>query len=83
MSSLNDYVYRCMKNGHYWTFWELQDVIKQNTGKFYGEPTISASIRALRWEQNRTKYGLPTEGEVVERKRCQGRKGYQYRLVLS
>ena len=83
MSSLNDYVYRCMKNGRYWTFWELQDVIKQNTGKFYGEPTISAAIRALRWEENRIKYDLPKDGEVVERKRLQGRKGYQYRLVQS
>mgnify|MGYP003150067181 FL=1 len=45
--SLDDCVYLCMRNGRWWTFWDLQKTIKERTGKFYGEPTISASIRNL------------------------------------
>ena len=47
LTSLNDYVWKCMSDERYWTFWELQDVIKKNTGQLYGEPSISAAIRNL------------------------------------
>ena len=29
-NSVTDYVYLAMSNGQWWTFWELQDVIKRN-----------------------------------------------------
>ena len=80
-SSVTDYVYLAMRDGQWWTFWELQDIIKKNVGKFYGEPTISASIRELRKSEQRKKYGLPLNGEIVIRKKIQNRKGNQYRLI--
>lgn len=82
-SSVTDYVYLAMRDGQWWTFWELQDIIKKNVGKFYGEPTISASIRELRKSEQRKKYGLPLNGEIVIRKKIQNRKGNQYRLITG
>lgn len=80
---LNWCVYQCMKDGRYWTFWELQDVIKTKAGKFYGEPTISAAIRNLRKDECRNRFQLPSTGEVVEKKRISGGKGYQYKLITG
>lgn len=79
--TLDDCVFLCMKNGKWWTFWELQSIIKEKTGQFYGEPTISASIRNLRKDYAREKYKLPKFGEVIEKKRIIKSKGYQYRLI--
>tara|TARA_R100001510_G_C7641490_1_gene199089 strand:- start:319 stop:597 length:279 start_codon:yes stop_codon:yes gene_type:complete len=79
--TLDDCVYLCMSRGGYWTFWELQRMIKENTGNFYGEPTISASIRNLRKYEQRTKYNLPLTGEVIDRKRRTEGKGYKYKLI--
>lgn len=78
---LDDFIYLCMRDGKWWTFWELQDTIKSKTGKFYGEPTISAAIRNLRKDKARSKYKLSITGETVERKRITGGKGYKYRLL--
>ena len=79
--TLDDRVFRCMRNGEWWTFWDLQDCIQRNTGNYYGEPTISAAIRNLRKEPARIKYNLCLAGEVIEKKRIAGKKGYQYRLI--
>ena len=79
--SINDCIYLCMGDGRWWTFWELQDVIKQKANKFYGEPSISAGIRDLRKHPCRVKYNLPMTGEIVMRKRIDGGKGYKYRLI--
>lgn len=79
--SINDCVYLCMRNGKWWTFWELQETIKQKANKFYGEPSISAAIRDFRKLPCRTKYNLSMSKEVVERKRITGGKGYKYRLI--
>lgn len=81
--TLDDCVFLCMKNGKYWTFWDLQSVIKEKTGTFYGEPTISAAIRNLRKDYCRRKYNLPTYGEVVEKKRINGSKGWKYKLIIT
>jgi len=81
LTSLDDFVWKCMSNGKYWTFWELKDCIQKNTGNYYGEPTISAAIRNLRKEPARVKYSLPMTGEVVTKKRITGGKGYQYKLI--
>ena len=81
LNSLDDFVFKCMSNGKYWTFWHLQDCIKKNTGNFYGEPSISAAIRNLRKEPARKKYNLPYAGEVVLKKRIAGGKGYEYKLI--
>ena len=72
-----------MRNGKWWTFWELQDTIKQNANKFYGEPSISAAIRDFRKTPYRLKYKLPITGEIVESKRITGGKGYKYRLITE
>lgn len=79
--TLDDCVFLCMKNGEYWTFWTLQKTIEEKTGTFYGEPTISAAIRNLRKTPARVKYNLPMTGEVVEKKRIDYSKGWQYRLI--
>ena len=79
--TLDDCVYFCMRDGRYWTFWELQSAIKQKTGKFFGEPSISAAIRNLRKDPARLKYDLPRFGEVIEKKRRASGKGYKYKLL--
>ena len=43
--SITDSVYLCLRKGNYMTFWEIQKMINDNTGKFFGEPSISAAIR--------------------------------------
>ena len=80
-NSVTDYVYLAMRDGQWWTFWELQAMIKENSGKFYGEPTISASIRNLRKEPARLKYGLSKYDEVVFKKRIENGKGFKYKLA--
>ncbi len=82
-SCLDDYVFVCMRNGKWWTFWELQQVIKEKTGKFYGEPTISAAIRNLRKDYARVKYNLSQCDEVVEKKRLWNSNGWKYRLIIK
>ena len=77
----NDAVFLCMRNNAWWTFWDLQRVIKEKTGIFYGEPTISAGIRELRKSDCRQKYGLPMDGDTVIRRRIADRKGYEYKLI--
>ena len=79
--TLTDAIYLTMRDGKWWTFWDLQRVIKEKTGSFYGEPTISAGIRNLRKDDYRAKYGLPYEGDTVERRRKHGSKGYEYKLI--
>ena len=83
--SLDDCVYLCMSDGSnsYWTFWELQSVIKEKTGTFYGEPSISAAIRNLRKPDRRVKYNLPPYGEVIQRKRRTTSKGCKYKLITE
>lgn len=78
--TLDDYVMLCMKDFQWWTFWTLQEAIKTNTGKFFGEPTISAAIRNIRKDKMRAKYDLPRTGEVVVKERIPNAKGYRYRL---
>lgn len=82
-TTLDDFVYMCMRNGRWWTFWDLQQTIKNKTGKMYGEPTISAAIRNLRKEYARDKYDLAIYGEVVEKKRIWNSKGWKYKLILK
>ena len=82
-SSITDYVFLSMKDGQWWTFWELQSFIKEKTGKFYGEPTISAAIRELRKSEPRKKYGLPLCGEIIFKKRIEDRRGNKYRLITG
>ena len=81
--SLLDFVFAQMRNCKPWTFWELQEAIKKDFGKFYGEPTISAAIRELRKSHARIKYNLPQSGEVVLKERRLSGKGYTYRLAPS
>jgi len=81
LKSLDDFVWKCMSDGRWWTFWELQDTIKNKTVIHYGEPTISAAIRNLRKPYARSKYNLCQYGETVMKKRITGGKGYQYKLI--
>jgi hypothetical protein len=81
-NSINDFVFLCMRDGKWWTFWELQNVIKEKTDRFYGEPSLSAAIRDLRKPPFRAKYGIdPNMPEVVKKRRIQNRKGYEYKLI--
>ena len=79
--TLNDCIYLCMRNGKWWTFWNLQQVISEKTGKFYGEPTISAAIRNLRKAQCIEDYDL--HGSTVEKRKIENGRGYEYRIVFS
>lgn len=80
--TLDDMVFLCMKDGiTWWTYWSLQRVIKNKSGTFYGEPSISASIRNLRKEKQRQRYGLKKHGEVIEKRRIKNGKGYEFRLI--
>ena len=81
--SLQDCVFAEMRNFKPWTFWELQEAIRNDFGTFYGEPTISAAIRELRKSHSRIKYNLPQSGEVVLKERRLSGKGYTYRLAPS
>lgn len=78
--TLQDCVFAEMRNFKPWTFWDLQQAIKNDFGVFYGEPTISAAIRELRKTHARLKYNFPKSGEVVIKDRRINRKGYTYRL---
>ena len=79
--SITDSVYLCLRKGSYMTFWEIQKMIKENTGKFFGEPSISAAIRDLRNEGPRQKYDLHPYKEVVDKRRRKGSKDYEYILI--
>lgn len=81
--TLDDFIFLCMLNGKNWTFWQLRDVIFTNTGKSYGEPTISASIRNLRKTDRRAKYNLPMSGEVVVKRKLDDGAGYEYKLNID
>jgi len=81
--SLDECVYRFMRDGNYWTFWELQSQIKEKTGMFFGEPSISAAIRNMRKDYAREQFKLPKFGEVIEKKRRATGKGYKYKLTLG
>jgi|TARA_R110000823_G_C15573411_1_gene462074 hypothetical protein len=71
------------RNNKWLTFWSIQKIIKEQTGKFYGEPTISASIRNMRKEHCREAYDLPRFGEVIKKKKMFNSKGYEYKLILK
>jgi hypothetical protein len=81
--TLNDAVFLCMRNGKWWTFWDLQTVIKEKTGVFYGEPTISAAIRNMRKSECRERYGISMYIDPITKKRISGSKGYKYKLDLG
>lgn len=79
MKTLDDYVMKCLSDGRPWTFWTMQEKILNETGKFYGEATISQAIRNVRKQHMRSRYKLP-DGEVVLKERIPDGKGYYYRL---
>lgn len=82
--TLDESVFICLKNGQWWTFWDLQKVIKDNTDNYFGEPSISASIRNMRKNDRREKFGLKKYGEVIQRRRIgNGSKGYEYKLIIG
>jgi len=79
--TLDDRVFLIMNKGGWWTFWELRKIMGEHYGKWYGEPTISASIRNLRKEPARLKYRLSKYDEVVFKKRIENGRGYKYKLA--
>tara|TARA_R100000388_G_scaffold64232_1_gene46810 strand:+ start:313 stop:597 length:285 start_codon:yes stop_codon:yes gene_type:complete len=84
-NNLTDYIYLCMRDQEWWTFWDLQTVIKEKTnGKFYGEPSISAAIRNIRKDRYRQRYKIDSSiDDPIERKRIVNGKGYKYRLIFK
>jgi hypothetical protein len=84
--TLDDMVYLCMKNGKtWWTYWDLQRVIKNKCGTLYGEPSISAAIRNMRKDKQKEKYGLKKVDPIESRRRMNidGKKlkGYEFKLI--
>jgi len=80
--TLTDCLYEIMKEGGWFTFWQLQEKI-QAFNKFYGEATISAGLRKLRNHEERKKYNLKLYGEVVEKRTRLAGKGYEYKLNVQ
>jgi len=80
--TLTDCLYEIMKDGGWYTFWQLQEKI-QAFGKFYGEATISAGLRNLRNYEERKRYNLKEYGEVVEKRSRLAGKGYEYKLNVQ
>lgn len=96
--TLTDCVFLTLQNAFIkqkWvTFQDIQDAIQKayresgyseeyvRKNRFYGTPTISASIRRIRHEDMRESYELPPTGEVVKKRRRSGSKGYEYSLDL-
>ena len=80
--TLTDCLYEIMKDGGWFTFWQLQEKI-QAFGKFYGEATISAGLRKLRNYEERKKYNLKLYGEVVEKRSRLAGKGYECKLNVQ
>ena len=85
--TLDDCVFFTLRNANrnkkWLTFWNIQQIIQKQTGKFYGEPTISASIRNMRKNHCREAYELPKYGEVIEKRKMFNSKGYEYKLILK
>lgn len=82
--TLEDCLYQVMKDGGWYSFWQLQELISTKfENKFYGEPTISAGLRRFRHQEVRLKYDLETYGEVLQKRRRSSGKGYEYKLVLK
>lgn len=79
--SITDCTYLCLADGQWRTFWEIQTIIKQQTGKFYSENSISAAIRNLRNTGERYTYELHSWKEVVIKRRRNNSKAYEYKLV--
>tara|TARA_X000001382_G_scaffold109759_1_gene86026 strand:- start:1858 stop:2121 length:264 start_codon:yes stop_codon:yes gene_type:complete len=80
--TLDDMVYLCLKDGvTWWTYWSLQRVIKNRSGTFYGEPSISAAIRNLRKDKQRARYNLKKYGEVIEKRKIKNGRGYEFKLI--
>lgn len=80
--TLIDCVYLCLRK-RYRSFWEIQNTILDQKGRMYGEPSISAAIRALRHPENRDLYNLETDlsVEVVDRRRRPNSQGYEYKII--
>lgn len=72
-----------MRNGKKWTYWQLQETIKEKANKFYSENSIGAAVRDLRKMPERKKYNLNTNMafNTVKKEAITGGKGYTYRLV--
>ena len=81
--TLEDCLYQVMKDGGWYSFWQLQELISTKFDKFYGEPTISAGLRRFRHQEERLKYDLETYGEVLQKRRRASGNGYEYKLVLK
>ena len=81
--TLDDCVFLCMRNGENWTYWDLQKVIKEKSGTFYNENSISAATRNMRKHRCRVKYGLPLTGEVLIKTKRPTGKGHNYRLITN
>ena len=81
-NSVTDFVYLCMRDGRWWTFWTLQSVIKEKADRYYDHTSLSAAIRNLRKPPYRARYGIdPSLPEVVEIRRIPDSKGYEYKLI--
>ena len=84
--TVDDCVFLCMRNAYnnkrWLMFHEIQRIISEQTGKFFGEATISASIRNMRKDHCRSAYNLPRFGEIVDKRRRHNSRGYEYKFNI-
>lgn len=84
MGSSQDAIYEVMKNGNFYTIWDIRKLIALRYGIHVMETTISAKMRSFRWLENRVKYKLSTdlrEEVLIKEKRVNG-GGYLYKLII-
>ena len=85
--TVDDCVFLCLRNAYMNNRWlmfhEIQRIISEQTNKFFGEATISASIRNMRKDYCRRAYKLPRYGEIVTKRRKHNSRGYEYKFDIS
>ena len=83
--SVKQALYEVMKDGDFYTIWDLRRMIAFHYDVYSMETSISAVMRSFRWAENRARFNLPRDEEVevlVKQNRPNG-KGYLYKLITE
>ncbi len=76
-------VYEVMKDGNFYTIWDLRRLIAFHYDVYSMETSISAVMRSFRWAENRAQFNLSRDQEVLVKKTRQNGKGYVYKLITQ
>ena len=82
-SNLAEFILIIMRDGRWWTDWDLQKEVHTRFGSYYKDSSLTAARRSLRLPEMRSKYGLPSYGEfILKRKLPKPHRGYEYKIKL-